>query len=666
LDEPDTYFEVPSSHFLARSGAHSAEPSSSRTAIAASSTPRGTTTSGKSGSADGIDVLSSASFVTATQGNRRWQSDSKSASSVSFDARQSSFFDDTLQPGFSSTADDVNVITFFGGHQARPNMPDTSTLAAADFDVDVRSGFLPPEEPVRRLEGIEEELWENALDKAQSLPLRIGGGGQSVTLRERRAAHEWRRSIRRMMVLHPSPQITNDIRYARRAHVVLSFLAHFYMHSQPASNSQMAVAVASSYKDSEAEDVYDAFEEAGGKFSGLVPAAIAVPWVAVSSLIDVPPVLTYASTVMWNWHFHDVGSGFTDDNMRMTTTFSNTESERHFYMMSLLIEKHGVSALTLMRRTLDEAFVGDTLAIRRIRVYVRKLGGVIEDLQSLLHGVRDGCDPKTFYWGIRPWFNAGDSFVDRETGEKGWIFEGVEEYGGKRMLFTGPSAGQSSLIHAIDVFLGVDHSERQPASSVSGHQSNATFMERMQTYMPGPHRQFLNHLRSISFVDEEGDGHIYGRRVASDPADQHDVSSTSAENHVDEEDEEQQAVRRETHPIRALLQLDDFQQCDQSVEGAARRRAVERLREVYNVALTALKHLRDEHMRIATLYIISQMRLAPPPEFAVLSETLTTTLDASKGKTSMGGAKGTGGTDLVSFLKACRTNTIKTLFTQTE
>lgn len=42
---------------------------------------------------------------------------------------------------------------------------DVSTVAAADYDVDVRSGFMPPTEPVARLDG-DFEIWEDVLDAA--------------------------------------------------------------------------------------------------------------------------------------------------------------------------------------------------------------------------------------------------------------------------------------------------------------------------------------------------------------------------------------------------------------------------------------------------------------------------------------------------------------------
>ena len=60
----------------------------------------------------------------------------------------------------------------------------------------------------------------------------------------------------------------------RRAHVALSFAGHMYIHSTfPPGRS--------------------------------VPSSIAVPWVKVSDRLGVPPILTYADTVLWNWRLVD-------------------------------------------------------------------------------------------------------------------------------------------------------------------------------------------------------------------------------------------------------------------------------------------------------------------------------------------------------------------------
>ncbi|SJX64078.1 related to BNA2-tryptophan 2,3-dioxygenase [Sporisorium reilianum f. sp. reilianum] len=554
-------------------------------------------------------------------------------------------------------------------------IPDTSTLAAADFDVDVRSGFLPPEAPVRRLGGLHAEHWEQALDQAKCIPLMQSGGGATITQHQRLLARRWRRSLRQMPVLPLSDELANDIRFARRGHVVLSFLAHFYIHSQPRRAADDALSVApqrtwlnmfSRKTAEELEDEQDLADELAGKYLRRVPAAIAVPWVQLSQKLDLPPVLTYATTVLWNWDYNDPTRGLEPDNLRIVQTFTATPSEHHFFFTSLLIEARGVEALELMRVSLDEAFVADRVARRRIAGYLNRLAVVIKDLTKLLHDVRNGCDPKVFYWGIRPWFVGSDT-VDKGE-QPGWHFEGVDPEGVMR-VFSGPSAGQSSMIHAIDVFLDVDHTRRKerlnrPAATATGDArgADATFMERMSLYMPGHHRAFLSHLRNISFDDADADEQdddieLHAGAIATDD----DAGS----------DVEQDVLPRELpHPIRSLALKAKTEDDDEGLPAA------------YDNALKELKGLRDEHMKVAYLYIVAQARGSPPDAYAPLPKGFTGEPDVDRrlaaraakmhadveaeaaamldtnSKDNGGGAKGTGGTDLVSFLRDCRVNTI--------
>ncbi|KAJ1033944.1 hypothetical protein NDA16_000152 [Ustilago loliicola] len=582
-------------------------------------------------------------------------------------------------------------------------IPDTSTLAAADFDVDVRSGFLPPEAPIQRLIGLHEDHWEHALDQAKQIPLMQGGGGVNTTQHQRMLARRWRRSIREMPVLPLSDELANDIRYARRGHIVLSFLAHFYIHSQPRKSEDAALAVApqrswlnvfSRKSSQELQDDQDLADELAGKFMRRVPAAIAVPWVQLSQKLDLPPILTYATTVLWNWNYIDPSRGLEPDNLRIVETFTRTPSEHHFFFTSLLIEARGVEALELMRVSLDEAFVADRVARRRIAGYLNRLAVVIKDLTKLLHDVRNGCDPKIFYWGIRPWFVGSDT-VDK--GEQvGWHFEGVDPEGVKR-VFSGPSAGQSSMIHAIDVFLDVDHTRRKerlnrpPATGGAGDARGAdgTFMERMSLYMPGHHRAFLSHLRNISFDDgqddeENDDDHdvvaTASNSVATLSASRVTASSAATSNGsagatTSEADAEEELPRELPHPIRSLALRAKTEDHDEGLPAA------------HDNALQQLKGLRDEHMKIAYLYIVAQARGSPPDAYAPLPKGFTgepavdrrVAANAAKAKAHAdaeaeadaaldinskdngGGAKGTGGTDLVTFLRDCRVNTIDAL-----
>jgi indoleamine 2,3-dioxygenase len=71
-------------------------------------------------------------------------------------------------------------------------VPDTTTLAAHDFDVDTRTGFMPPQPPLGRLPE-QWEVWEATLDHAMCGKLQLGEKAE----REAAALSEsWRAHVR--------------------------------------------------------------------------------------------------------------------------------------------------------------------------------------------------------------------------------------------------------------------------------------------------------------------------------------------------------------------------------------------------------------------------------------------------------------------------------------
>ncbi|PVG02437.1 Indoleamine 2,3-dioxygenase [Serendipita vermifera] len=451
---------------------------------------------------------------------------------------------------------------------------DTSTLAAHDFDVDVRSGFMPPEPPIDRLPP-EWAAWEEILDDAtQSSPRLKPGDYADISAEETERSGRWRDSVQDMPLLSVD-RLRKSERHLRRAHLVLAWILHIYVHTQPPSLNPI-----------------------------IIPSVLATPLLAVSKELVLPPVLTYADTVLYNWRYANENSR----ELKSVTLFTGTRDEEHFFLTSAYIELAGVEALSLMQRCYDEAFVADSIALRRIASYLKKLAGVINRLTVILDAVRDECDPKTFYHEVRPWFRGEDS------GKRRWIFlneDGDEVDFGDHRELSGPSAGQSSLIHALDIFLGVDHTPRRPpgttenassttsiphhppSSSSSSSAKPKGFLDRMQAYMPRHHRTFMEHLKASP------------------------------------------------RPIRQLVSHNSTSRSDGSPSSLA---------NAYNAAVSSLKGLRDAHIRIATLYIINQM---------------PRNVDASGHRpadaATAGTAKGTGGSDLVPFLKGSRDDTTRTL-----
>lgn len=75
---------------------------------------------------------------------------------------------------------------------------DTTTLAAHDFDVDPRSGFMPPQPPLARLP-LEWEVWEVELDAAISQKLCLGST-PGLDEESRLASERWREGVRNVSV----------------------------------------------------------------------------------------------------------------------------------------------------------------------------------------------------------------------------------------------------------------------------------------------------------------------------------------------------------------------------------------------------------------------------------------------------------------------------------
>ncbi|KAJ3746233.1 Indoleamine 2,3-dioxygenase [Lentinula detonsa] len=340
-----------------------------------------------------------------------------------------------------------------------PPIVDTSTLAAHDFDVDPRTGFMPPHPPIPHLppslEGIRYDLWETTLRVACESRFELGvdtpGGGGGV------GSEEWRERVRKLPILSIHPLLKSEV-LLRRGHHVLAWILHFYIHTYPLHTPSI-----------------------------LIPPSLTLPLLQISNELQLPPVLTYSDDVLYNWGLINPEGGVRKDNLRVLTSFTGTPSESHFYLTSARIELIGVRALEVMQSMLDELFVGDEIAVRRITGYLRELGEVIGEMEGELRGMGEGCDPKVFFEEIRPWFRGFDSIHPQRP----WVFQGIDDIGidsppnpnPSPTQLSGPSAGQSSLIHALDIFLGVQHAEGEEE-----------VLRKMRAYMPRHHRRFLGHL----------------------------------------------------------------------------------------------------------------------------------------------------------------------------
>ncbi|XDG07361.1 hypothetical protein ABKA04_006976 [Annulohypoxylon sp. FPYF3050] len=315
------------------------------------------------------------------------------------------------------------------------------------------NGFLPEREPLRRLPNPYYAPWETLLD---NLPSVIKNG----TVRQ---------SVGRMEVLSTSKLHTQE--EWRRAYVVLSFLTHAYIWG-------------------------------GEKPSEVLPQAISAPFLRVSNYLSLPPVATYAALNLWN--FACSGTDFRDlDKLQALHTFSGTQDESWFFAVSVAMEAQGAYIIPVMLQALGAIQERDYMTITRA---LDELAICIGRLGKLLDRMDEKCDPMVFYHQIRPYL-AGSKNMGAAGLPNGVLYQGEDGALSWKQL-RGGSNGQSSLIQFFDAVLGIEHeasgNDARTKSTVSSEagEPTQTFHEEVRSYMPGPHKRFLEHISSMENLQD--------------------------------------------------------------------------------------------------------------------------------------------------------------------
>ncbi|KAI9208574.1 Indoleamine 2,3-dioxygenase [Polychytrium aggregatum] len=395
----------------------------------------------------------------------------------------------------------------------------------------------------------------------------------------------------------------SNLRETQRAYLVLSYLAHGYVWQDKTNVAQ------------------------------ILPKNIAVPWNEVSTNLGHKPVLSYAAVELYNYKLLDPEGPCDLSNMATLHTFTGGTDESWFFLVSLGMEAVGAHALP--------AIVAAQSAIARhdlpvLSQSLSTIADAIKKMEDVLVRMYEKNDPHIFYYRIRPFVAGWEGSDDLP---KGLFYEGIpDENGswstadGSYRKYAGGSAGQSALIHSIDAALGIEHfptrnralmnissaTNSPSASNPALHGSPAVpkpaagtaeaadaprknVMLEMRNYMPGPHRAFVE-------------------AIASGPS------------------------------IKEFVRtLSDVVKC-QPTETS------EQMRQVcaeFNVCVDALKSFRDSHMKMVALYIVSQSRKRTQTQTDANSPD-----SRSRQIPNSLAARGTGGTNLIPFLKQSRQETV--------
>lgn len=207
------------------------------------------------------------------------------------------------------------------------------------------------------------------------------------------------------------------------------------------------------------------------------------------------------------------------ENLSTLATFTGSLDESWFYLVSVAMEARGARIIPLMLGAIQAARVRDS---RTVTECLHTFAEVLDELGTLLVRMYESCDPHVFYHRIRP-FLAGSKNMAEAGLPNGVIYEdgsGTETY----RQYGGGSNAQSSLIQFFDIVLGVEHrptgeTSKKTDSSESESEGQAlasrqNFIMDMRSYMPGPHRRFLEHVVSIANIREYVESHRSNRALS--------------------------------------------------------------------------------------------------------------------------------------------------------
>ncbi|KAM3924247.1 indoleamine 2,3-dioxygenase 2-like [Leptodactylus fuscus] len=220
-------------------------------------------------------------------------------------------------------------------------------------------------------------------------------------------------------------------------------------------------------------------ETAGPK---VLPRYLAVPYNQVSQILGLPLIIVHADLVLANWKRKDPTGPLTIENLSTIVSFPGGDSLQGFVLVTLLVEVAAIPAVKAIIQTVKAIQEDDR---QTLLPTLQDMEQSINKMSAALQLMHDYVDSDVYYNTIRT-FLAG--WKNNPNMPEGLLYEGVSD---EPLFFSGGSAAQSSVYHAFDELLGVQH---RPES--------ADFLLKMRSYMPPAHNKFINWVKEAPSLSE--------------------------------------------------------------------------------------------------------------------------------------------------------------------
>lgn len=210
--------------------------------------------------------------------------------------------------------------------------------------------------------------------------------------------------------------------------------------------------------------------------------------------MGVPPVATYAATVLFN--FKENGRELNEpEDFEIEFTFTGTEDEKWFYAVSASIDVQSERIISCAERIFEVE--GNSVQFNEIGNEIgNEIAKCIEEMTRKMNKMYEKCRPEVFYDQVRKYLSG---WLNDPKLPDGLIYDlgGNESL---KMKLAGGSAAQNPTIQLLDILLGVKHKEDSEDLMISGSGSSSSacprmnYLGAMRTYMPREHCEYLNNL----------------------------------------------------------------------------------------------------------------------------------------------------------------------------
>ena len=221
--------------------------------------------------------------------------------------------------------------------------------------------------------------------------------------------------------------------------------------------------------------------------SKILCKAIAKPWSKISEMLGRPPILSYASYCLDNWHKINQDEGVNLDNVALNYNFLGGIDEDWFVTIHVCIEHAANKAI---QSAFNIALKTETSDCNE-RVLLDELTSIKEAMLEVNHTFRkmpEKCDPYIYYHRVRPYIFG---WKNNPALPDGLVYESC--FDEKPQLFRGETGAQSSIVPTLDALLNVVH-ERDELRE---------YLDEMKSYMPPSHRELIKFIEDTSKVKEQ-------------------------------------------------------------------------------------------------------------------------------------------------------------------